>query len=163
MRAGGRGGRAVKLVSIRFWLPIGLLFRDRGVPEELTSALRTDERRASPRFRRWEPVDNDVFHPVAMVTRMAAVVVPVRRCVPRDLRQPFLQPGRVTRIRFVHQEARPGRVALLSAGRISDDISIPNSSVWHNADRAKARDQMCPEKVGRTVDGEARGNRGGRS
>ena len=108
--ATGLGGTDEELRSIEFWLDVGLMFRNRSVPEEFTSALRTDERRASPWFRRWEPVDDDVFHPVAVVTRMAAVVVPMGWGMPGDLRQHLLQPGRMTRIRFVHREGLPGRV-----------------------------------------------------
>jgi hypothetical protein len=44
------------------------LFRDGGVSEELASAFRAKERRASSRLRGWEAVDNDVFDPVAVVT-----------------------------------------------------------------------------------------------
>ena len=54
--------------SAGIWLHVRLLFRDGGVPEELASAFRADEGRASSRFRRWEPIDNDVFDPVVVVT-----------------------------------------------------------------------------------------------
>ena len=50
------------------WFHVRLLFGDGGVPEEVASAFWADERRASSRFRRREPVDNDVFDPVAVVT-----------------------------------------------------------------------------------------------
>jgi hypothetical protein len=67
-RAEGSGGSVENSCSAGFWLHVRLLFRNGGVPEELASALRADERWASSRFRRREPVDNDVFHPVAVVT-----------------------------------------------------------------------------------------------
>jgi len=56
------------LCSAGIWFHVRLLFRDGGVPEELASAFRADERRASSRFRRREPIDNDVFDPVVVVT-----------------------------------------------------------------------------------------------
>ncbi len=121
--------------------------RDGGVPKELASAFRADDRRASSRFRRREAIDNDVFDPVAMVTGTATVVVPVRRRLPGNLGQRLLKALRMLGIRFVHREARPGRVVLLSEYRISDDTSIPIPWVRRNEDRAKAPGQMCSERV----------------
>ncbi len=50
------------------WFHVRLLLRDGWIPEELASAFRADERRASSRLRRREAIDNDVFDPVAVVT-----------------------------------------------------------------------------------------------
>ena len=54
--------------SAEIWFHVRLLFRDGGVPEELASAFRADERRASSRLRRREAIDDDIFDPVAVVT-----------------------------------------------------------------------------------------------
>ena len=54
--------------SAGIWLHVRLLLRDGGIPEELASAFGADELRASPRFRWWEAIDDDVFDPVAVVT-----------------------------------------------------------------------------------------------
>jgi hypothetical protein len=50
------------------WFHVRLLLRDGGIPEELASAFRADEGRASPRLRRREAIDDDVFDPVSVVT-----------------------------------------------------------------------------------------------
>ena len=55
-------------LSAGIWFHVRLLLRDGGVPEELASAFRADERRASSRLGRREAIDNDVFDPVAVVT-----------------------------------------------------------------------------------------------
>ena len=54
--------------SVWIWFHVRLLLSDRGVPKELASAFRADERRASSRLRRREAIDNDVFDPVAVIT-----------------------------------------------------------------------------------------------
>ena len=90
MRKTGRSSSDEDECSGDFRLDVGVLLRNGIVPEELAAAFRADQRRASSRFRRWEPIDNDVFDPVAMVTGTAAVVVPVGRRVPGHLRQHFL-------------------------------------------------------------------------
>ncbi len=54
--------------SAGIWFHVRLLLRDGGVPAEIASAFRADERRASSRLGRREAIDNDVFDPVAVVT-----------------------------------------------------------------------------------------------
>jgi len=53
---------------VGIWFHVRLLLRGGGVPEELASAFRADERRASSRLRRREAIDNDVFDPITVVT-----------------------------------------------------------------------------------------------
>jgi hypothetical protein len=55
-------------LSAGIWFHVRLLLRDGGVPKELASAFRADERRASSRLCRRKAIDDDVFDPVAMVT-----------------------------------------------------------------------------------------------
>ena len=86
MRSNGRVCGDQERASAGFRLQVRLLFRNGGIPEELATAFGTDQRRASARFGRWEAVDDDVFDPVAVITGMATVVVPVRRGVPGTLR-----------------------------------------------------------------------------
>lgn len=52
-------------------------FRD--VTTEAAAAFRADDGRESFRFNRWESVNNDIFDPVGMVTRTAAIFVPIAR------------------------------------------------------------------------------------
>ena len=99
--------------SARFGLQVRLLFGDGGVPEELASAFWAEQRRASSRFRRRERIDHDVFDPIAVVTRTATVVVPLRWGVPRDLLQHLPQPVRSIRRQFVHGVDPPRRVGPL--------------------------------------------------
>jgi hypothetical protein len=55
-------------LSAGIWFHVRLLLRDGGVPEELASAFRANERRASSRLCRRKAIDNDIFNPIAMVT-----------------------------------------------------------------------------------------------
>ena len=48
----------------------------RGVTTKASAAFRAYDGRESFRFNRWECVNNDIFDPVSMVTRTAAVFVP---------------------------------------------------------------------------------------
>ena len=50
-----------------------------GVATEASAAFRADDGRESFRFNWWESVNNDIFDPVTMVTRMAAILVPIAR------------------------------------------------------------------------------------
>ena len=54
-------------------------YRFRGVTTEAVAAFRADEGRESFRFNRWESVNNDIFDPVSVVTRTAAILVPIAR------------------------------------------------------------------------------------
>ena len=51
----------------------------RGVTAEAAAAFRADEGRESFGFNRRESVHNDIFDPVRMVTRTAAILVPIAR------------------------------------------------------------------------------------
>jgi len=51
----------------------------RGVTTKVTTAFRADEGGDSFRFYRRESVNHDFFDPVGMVTRRAAVFVPIAR------------------------------------------------------------------------------------
>ncbi len=46
---------------------------------EAAAAFRADDGRESFRLNRWESVNNDIFDPVGMVTRTAAIFVPIAR------------------------------------------------------------------------------------
>ena len=50
--------------------------RFRGVTKEASAAFRTDYGRESPRLSRREGINNNIFNPIAVVTRTAAVFVP---------------------------------------------------------------------------------------
>ena len=50
--------------------------RYRGVTKETSAAFGTDYLRESPRLSRREGINNNIFDPVGMVTRTAAVFVP---------------------------------------------------------------------------------------
>ena len=56
-----------------------MFYRFRGVIPELSAAFRADDGSPSPRFHRRERVNNDIFDPVRMATRTAAIPVPVAR------------------------------------------------------------------------------------
>ena len=49
----------------------------RGVTTEASTAFRADEGGDSLRFYRRESVNNNIFDPVGVVTRMAAILVPI--------------------------------------------------------------------------------------
>ena len=51
----------------------------RGVTTEATTAFRADDVGESFRLNRWESINNDIFDPVGMVTRTAAILVPIAR------------------------------------------------------------------------------------
>jgi len=51
----------------------------RSVTTEAAAAFRADDGRESFRFNRWESINNDIFDPVSMVTRTAAIFVPIAR------------------------------------------------------------------------------------
>ena len=53
--------------------------RFRCVTTEVASAFWADDGRESLRFNRREGVNNDIFDPVGMVTRTAAIPVPIAR------------------------------------------------------------------------------------
>jgi len=50
--------------------------RFRGVTTKAAAAFWADDGRESLRFNRWESINNNIFDPVGMVTRTAAVFVP---------------------------------------------------------------------------------------
>ena len=60
---------------------VGVLMRAfygfRGVPTEVSAAFRAEEGGYSLRFHWRESVNNDIFDPVGVVTRMAAILVPI--------------------------------------------------------------------------------------
>ncbi len=70
-------------VAIRSRGMIGVLkrafHRFSGVTTEAAAAFRAYDGRESFRFNRWESVNNDIFDPVSMVTRTAAILVPIAR------------------------------------------------------------------------------------
>ncbi len=49
----------------------------RGVTTEVSAAFRAEEGGDSLRFHRRESVNNNIFDPVGVVTRMAAILVPI--------------------------------------------------------------------------------------
>ena len=51
----------------------------RGVATEAAAAFRADDVGESFRLNRWESVNNDIFDPVSIVTRTAAILVPIAR------------------------------------------------------------------------------------
>ena len=51
----------------------------RSITTEAAAAFRADDGRESFRFNRRESVNHDVFDPVSMVTRTAAILVPIAR------------------------------------------------------------------------------------
>jgi len=53
--------------------------RFRSITTEAAAAFRTDDGRESFRFNRWESVNHDIFDPVSMATRTAAILVPIAR------------------------------------------------------------------------------------
>jgi hypothetical protein len=50
-----------------------------GVAAEASAAFRADDGGESSRLIRWKSVNDDIFNPVRMITRTAAVVVPIAR------------------------------------------------------------------------------------
>ena len=51
----------------------------RGVTTEISAAFRAEKGGDSLRFHGWESIDYDLFDPVGVVTRTAAVAVPIAR------------------------------------------------------------------------------------
>ncbi len=51
----------------------------RGVATEASAAFRAYDGRESFRFNRWKSINNDIFDPISMVTRTAAILVPIAR------------------------------------------------------------------------------------
>jgi len=49
------------------------------VPTEISAAFRAYQSGDSLRFNRWKSIDNNIFNPIGMVTRTAAVFVPIAR------------------------------------------------------------------------------------
>ena len=54
-------------------------YRFRGVATEASAAFRADDGGESSRLIRRESVNDDIFNPVSMITRTAAVSVPIAR------------------------------------------------------------------------------------
>ena len=53
--------------------------RFRSITTEAAATFRADDGRESFRFNWWESVNHDIFDPVSMVTRTAAILVPIAR------------------------------------------------------------------------------------
>jgi len=51
----------------------------RGVTPEVSAAFRAEKGGNPLRFHGWERIDHDIFDPVGVVTRTAAVAVPIAR------------------------------------------------------------------------------------
>ena len=54
----------------------GVFYRFRGVAAEAAATFRTDDSRESLRFRIRKRIHHDIFDPVGMATRTAAILVP---------------------------------------------------------------------------------------
>ncbi len=61
------------------WVLQGPFYRFGGVAPEASAAFRADDGGESSRLIRRESVNNDIFDPVRMITRTAAVFVPIAR------------------------------------------------------------------------------------
>ena len=70
----------------------GAYFGLGGVAEEDSTALGAHQGRVSPRFGWGESVQDDIFDPIGMVTRMAAILGPFSRLVPGHFPEHFFQP-----------------------------------------------------------------------
>ena len=57
----------------------GPFYRFGGVTAEASAAFRADDGGESSRLIWWESVNDDIFNPVCMITRTAAVFVPIAR------------------------------------------------------------------------------------
>ena len=79
--------KSILCVAIRsrgmVWMLKRAFYRFRGVTTEAAAALWAYERRYSLRFNRREGVNDDIFDPVGMVTRTAAILVPIAVSHPR--------------------------------------------------------------------------------
>jgi hypothetical protein len=56
------------------------LYRFRDVATEASATIWADDGRESLRFNRREGINNDIFDPVGMATRTAAIAVPAEYC-----------------------------------------------------------------------------------
>ena len=54
----------------------GAFYWFRGVTAEVTAAFRADDGRESLRFHIWKRIHHDIFDPVRVATRTAAILVP---------------------------------------------------------------------------------------
>ena len=61
------------------WVLARAFYGFRGVTPEASAAFRAEKGGDSFRFHRRESIDHDIFNPVGVVTRTAAVVVPIAR------------------------------------------------------------------------------------
>ncbi len=61
------------------WVLTRAFYGFRGVTPEASAAFRADKGGDSFRFHRREGIDHDIFNPVGVVTRTAAVAVPIAR------------------------------------------------------------------------------------
>ncbi len=68
-------------ISLRgvIWVLKRAFYLIRSVTTEVASAFRAYDGRETFRFNRRESVNNDIFDPVSMVTRTAAILVPIAR------------------------------------------------------------------------------------
>ena len=57
-----------------------------GVAAEASAAFRADDGGESSRLIRWKSVNDDIFNPVGVITRTAAVFVPIARPCERFVR-----------------------------------------------------------------------------
>ena len=56
--------------------------RYRWVVTEVAAAFGADDGSQSPRFGWWERINHDIFDPISMVTRTAAILEPIARPCP---------------------------------------------------------------------------------
>ena len=61
------------------WVLARVFYGYRGVTTEVSATFRAKKGGDSFRFHRRESIDHDIFNPVGVVTRTAAVVVPIAR------------------------------------------------------------------------------------
>ena len=61
------------------WVLTRAFYGYRGVATEVSTAFRAEKGGDSFRFHRREGIDHDIFNPVGVVTRTAAVAVPIAR------------------------------------------------------------------------------------
>ena len=78
--------------------------RYRWVVTEVAAAFGADDGSQSPRFIWWKGIDNDIFDPISMVTRTAAIFEPIARSCPWFVGLRWLQ--RVVAHRTIPQTIR---------------------------------------------------------
>ena len=61
------------------WVLARAFYGYRSVTTEISAAFRAEKGGDSVRFHGWESIDYDLFDPVGVVTRTAAVAVPIAR------------------------------------------------------------------------------------